>query len=740
MKKVSLLVLVCMLLSLGLTACEGHTCTFDKAVWSYDATNHYHACTCGQKSDTATHADDNNDGACDVCGIIMSNKHVFDKEWTSDETGHWHASLCGHTVIDGKAEHTANALGKCSVCGYKVNDPVMATIADAFKIANFSQSAVKNGLYTQISSVGEDWEGRTYKWYEFGENYLHVFNVDDQTNIYATRNEDGSIFYLTVEENTSNLNPVRVDSEATEDYMGGPVVNTDAITGLSEDFYGPIALIERLYSMKDEEGTTDFVEAVTDGVYSFSYKIGESGVAVEFTFAADTYIVDYVKITADGYTTTVYEFTQSVDIINTHKPSDVLPVKYAIADTNGNALTFTDGVSAAINLTVGTHTLPFIVEPSTALVAALGINITILDETGVETWYGATASYKDGAIVLKVFTPDSYILQVTVGETVYKIPFVATYAAPKALEINTYNDMYMEYTATNATTVYTGKPLVLTAKVADGCEKGKFTATVTGENASSANFVEANYYIEEVVSYEFSSDVAGTYTVVFTSTVDASVTASITITVEAAPTFNEIAQGKYAHAESGAIVNFYPDDAENTSGIAIAEMNGTAYTFTYAIDEYGFFASGDNRSVGLDITEDYKVELTLNYYFRYVMDYVGEADPRPDDGNQGGGEANPIQGGGKLNPTTVNIQNGVYTTTVSAGAKVYFSLQNYGSSTYNVTITFEGDASMYFDGADGAQTSGSSLVVDTMDNWSRVFSFENTTATEVTVTFTITVA
>lgn len=47
------------------------------------------------------------------------HEHTYSKDWTYDATNHWHASTCGHSVVDGKAPHTFNDVNICTICGYK---------------------------------------------------------------------------------------------------------------------------------------------------------------------------------------------------------------------------------------------------------------------------------------------------------------------------------------------------------------------------------------------------------------------------------------------------------------------------------------------------------------------------------------------------------------------------------------------------------------------------------------------
>ena len=113
-----------------------HTHTYSEQ-WSYNDTDHWHACTgadCDEVTDKAAHTWDNGTitaeptctakgektYACTVCSAtkteeIATAEHTFSDKWESDETHHWHKCInCDE--ISGKAEH-AYTDGVC-VCGH----------------------------------------------------------------------------------------------------------------------------------------------------------------------------------------------------------------------------------------------------------------------------------------------------------------------------------------------------------------------------------------------------------------------------------------------------------------------------------------------------------------------------------------------------------------------------------------------------------------------------------------------
>ena len=100
----------------------GHTHTHE-STWSHDNESHWRAVSCGhcaEVKDRASHADENNDGVCDVCAWDYGHTHSYASEWASDDNYHWHNAACGHSIdVDGKAAHLdENNDGLCDVCAW----------------------------------------------------------------------------------------------------------------------------------------------------------------------------------------------------------------------------------------------------------------------------------------------------------------------------------------------------------------------------------------------------------------------------------------------------------------------------------------------------------------------------------------------------------------------------------------------------------------------------------------------
>ncbi|MBE6585091.1 MAG: hypothetical protein E7645_01035 [Ruminococcaceae bacterium] len=130
MKKIFILLVSALLLAGVLVACTGggeetpteapHKHTF-ATEWSYDEDGHWYAANCGHEmqANVGTHADEDNDGICDICLWDHDHEHTFKEEWAWDQTDHWHNSDCGHSVEEGKASHAdANNDSICDGCGW----------------------------------------------------------------------------------------------------------------------------------------------------------------------------------------------------------------------------------------------------------------------------------------------------------------------------------------------------------------------------------------------------------------------------------------------------------------------------------------------------------------------------------------------------------------------------------------------------------------------------------------------
>ena len=178
-----------------------HTHTFDTSKWSKDASNHWHASTCGhaEVKDKAAHTFDagkvtkapteTETGVktytCTVCGQTkteeiakLEHTHTFNtSEWAKDETHHWHAATCGHASekkdlaahtwndgvldIDPDIGEEGSMLYTCTVCGQTKSevipalDPFFMPISDKFKLTGGRGIVIQGTITSGTVHVGD---------------------------------------------------------------------------------------------------------------------------------------------------------------------------------------------------------------------------------------------------------------------------------------------------------------------------------------------------------------------------------------------------------------------------------------------------------------------------------------------------------------------------------------------------------------------------------------------------------
>ena len=169
--------------------------------WKYDAENHWHECSCGDKKDVAAHtasdwiidtpatatADGTKHKECTVCSYTMATEtipatipatgggehtHSYGSEWKYNADNHWHECSCGdkkdtvaHTagewIIDTPATATTSGTKhkECTVCGYTM--------------ATETIPATACGEHTH--SYGSDWKNNA-------DNHWHECSCGDKAD------------------------------------------------------------------------------------------------------------------------------------------------------------------------------------------------------------------------------------------------------------------------------------------------------------------------------------------------------------------------------------------------------------------------------------------------------------------------------------------------------------------------------------------------------------------------------
>lgn len=132
--------------------------------WQHSDEKHWHVCRyCGtHRFDEEAHVFDADcDEICNLCSYVRSVSHSFGSEWLSNATNHWHACACGEK--DSIGAHTdADRNLLCDVCAY--NLPVTSTTAEATRTPEATDPP-HSGEKTNATTAATDFEYDPDKWH-----------------------------------------------------------------------------------------------------------------------------------------------------------------------------------------------------------------------------------------------------------------------------------------------------------------------------------------------------------------------------------------------------------------------------------------------------------------------------------------------------------------------------------------------------------------------------------------------
>ncbi len=856
MKKVSLLVLICMMAALMLTtftACDNHTthtagtewlmdatnhyhmCTgcqekLDSAAhvdenndeacdvcgikmshtvhafgntWSYDAANHYNVCAeCGAKDASAAHADANNDGACDVCAVVMANNHVYDKAWTADATNHWHAPICGHDVeASGKAAHTVNALGECSVCGYKLANPVVSTAEEAIAVAILTGNRVTAGNYSYGVDYGwSDAEATFYPTsFEYGNGFLKTYDVANNITVYVTKNADGTVTYF--ENWPADVSPIEVNTAADARLYNGVEVNLADYISDGVVVYGAAELLEffaSTYPESAEDITVNYaVQEMTEGtVYAATYAIPVDETTsreIQVMFTLDgNYAIEKLQVAITyGGDITILRYDQISGPVNEGDPFDIVPKEITLKDKDGETIELTNNTAAAIDYFVMKYDgIAIEIAPDTALVEALGEIEPVIKDAAGEKVAGsvAYASFDKNThkVVIDFYAEGTYYVNIPLGTDTFVVPFNVTYDIPTAIDVKVPGgyDSYVSAPETMTMYITADSQLTFVASFADGCKLNAYTAAVTSANAADATLTNAlvdDGFGHELLTYTFKTSTVGEYTVKFTSTEAPTVEKTITINAVQPPLLSTLTVGKWQFSETDnwgetqtITANFYP--ANNEKGVVVVDylINAsygqffTTSVYTYYIYNevmYTEFVDGEYfegdplEVVANEYYETYYADTSIytNASYNWVYDYkeltkvsdtadaytgsivLPEGDAIPDPVAPGNP---PLLSSYTLNSASTQS----YDITLAAGEShtaqfdyyINGSIQFAFSGEVTASITNRDDQ-VISAGTDGSTYNGEPISFVGDDDWYSKLHLTNNTDAEITITVTVTI-
>jgi len=151
-------------------------------VWSYNETQHWRECECGDKIDVGNHQGNNlNNIACSIC----SHKHTYNNTWSYNATQHWRECSCG--AKSSAANHAASSMSWSTNATQHWHS--CATCSEKFDVANHSgdpctscyyiidTSKALNGTWTQ--PIVEDYSYMEMKYNNGNYEYTLVGTDDD---------------------------------------------------------------------------------------------------------------------------------------------------------------------------------------------------------------------------------------------------------------------------------------------------------------------------------------------------------------------------------------------------------------------------------------------------------------------------------------------------------------------------------------------------------------------------------
>ena len=258
--------------------------------WTADCTNHWNAADCGHivaGTNLAAHVDENADGKCDVCAWMIEDihNHYYATEWSNDAEYHWHAALCEHGVeVADKAAHELNAAGYCTVCEAKINEIDMTDLAAVLAAAMAQNGKVAYGDVIATESVyggtgAQTLENGKTNRVHFalgnGQSYVQYISFDMNGNYLGQEEQwfedlgNDEVFGAAMLAGEYELSPIAGAAQFLNgyNYIPGSIIPSD-----SADTSTLANMLAALYNqMKAGERVSNALEAVEDGVYTFSY-------------------------------------------------------------------------------------------------------------------------------------------------------------------------------------------------------------------------------------------------------------------------------------------------------------------------------------------------------------------------------------------------------------------------------------------------------------------------------------
>lgn len=176
--------------------------------------------------------------SCELCGrkfsdsqannqietaiVIPFSGHKYSEIWSSDSAYHWHSAICEHNEeITGKSEHTLNANGVCTICGFEsvvtvtLDTPVISKVeydtvywypvnnADTYTIrVNDNYECTLRGTSCSLADV--KWNGNIISNYGYVTISVRANGYDNYTS--SDWSDTNSTYYYVPESQDSMAN------------------------------------------------------------------------------------------------------------------------------------------------------------------------------------------------------------------------------------------------------------------------------------------------------------------------------------------------------------------------------------------------------------------------------------------------------------------------------------------------------------------------------------------------------
>lgn len=413
--------------------------------WSSDAENHWHAATCehGENHGSkAPHADEDEDGLCDVCEYEVGHTHTFVDEWTIDDERHWKEPTCSHTDVKGDEDlhkdddtngecdvcgghvHTLNSAGFCTTCDQQIKPIVETDIGSVIGAATTRGDKVNGGSVEMTYAGTTVTEGTTQsQWHK--QDFIIGTNG---TYTKRTENEvDGASGLLTgklmftenwipygTDDNIVGVSAITVDGKyifaMPASFGANDLLGYYYAVSVFADGYSADQLLYAIYEASQLETASDLeiTHDIDANKYEFSfnvfivnethqsddsvvYNVNYYELEIAFTYT-DDYVITSLDIVCDCYTSdpgasTGGTYEADIDLDYDPASGTITMRPGAVADTYTFSAVQTVGAREEIELNDGSEFTPSDYEiyedadfttPATSLEIEIGNNDVLL--------------------------------------------------------------------------------------------------------------------------------------------------------------------------------------------------------------------------------------------------------------------------------------------------------------------------------------------------------------------------